>query len=161
MSKELVFNLWAVYDAQSGLVYALSGRAYYMEGSDEDKLKLLKTLSKTDYLTAKRYELPDRFIMSFPDGRKQKVTLLNTVGDPSSMLFEETFQSVVSELPPIEIFNGDESEVLHFKVPDSPLCLTTTLYEDLNGSIRPIITDRDREWVAEKELVQNRRWSNV
>jgi len=151
MSKELIFNLWAVYDAQAGLVYALSGKAYYMEGSDDEKLKLLKILSKTDYLTAKRYELPDRFIMTFPDGRKQKVTLLDTVRDPNAMLFEDTFQSVVSELPPIEIFNGNESEVHNFKVPELPLCVTTTLYEDLDGSIRPIITDKDGEWVVSKE----------
>lgn len=91
---------------------------------------------------------------------KQKVTLLNTLNNPNTMLFEETFQSVVSELPPIEIFNENESEVLNFKVPDSPLCVTTTLYEDLNGGIRPIITEKDREWVAEKELAQNKKWSH-
>jgi hypothetical protein len=55
MGGELVFNLWAIYDMGVGFVYALAGKAYSANGSDADKLDVLKSLAATDYITAKRY----------------------------------------------------------------------------------------------------------
>lgn len=53
MSQELIINLWAIYDSNIGLVYGLSGKVYNARGDDDKKLTLLKSLSATDYVTAK------------------------------------------------------------------------------------------------------------
>jgi hypothetical protein len=75
MNTELVVNLWAIYDSGTGLIYGLSGRAYCAAGSEAEKLTLLRRLSATDYITANRYEVPERFQVSYADGTvKGKVT---------------------------------------------------------------------------------------
>lgn len=106
MNSELVLNLWAIYDASSGFVYALSGKAYSLSGTDDQKLAILKTLSATDYVTVKRYEIPKRFAVNFADGsRREGITFLNAVEDPSGILFEEMFEKIESEFPPIVNFS--------------------------------------------------------
>lgn len=152
MSTELIVNLWAIYDSTSGFVYGLSGRAYNCSGTDEQKLALLKQLAATDYISAKRYEVPERFSVSYPDGSvKSKVTFLNAVSDPQAQLFEDMFKNIESELPPLPFFSESEYTTRKQKLPDDPLCVTTILYEDEQGNIQPIISDEDRAWVAEQE----------
>lgn len=152
MSEELVFNLWAIYDASTGTVYGVSGRAYSVSGTDREKLDLLKLLSRTDYVIAKRYQVSERFEIIDMDGAlKTRVAFLNVVYDPQAAFFEELFKSIESELPPIPDFSSDEFRPIPQKIPEDPLCVTTVLYEDEVGNIRPIISDEDREWVYRHE----------
>ena len=152
MNAELVINLWAIYDASTGLVNSLAGRAYNIHGSDKEKLALLKNLSATDYVTAKRYNVPKRFKVVCPDGtEKTGVTFLNLVNNPNAQLFEDIFRNIESELPPIPDFSTSEFQHVKQKLPDDPLCIITVLYEDEVGGIRPIITDEDRVWVDQHE----------
>lgn len=149
MNPELVVNLWAIYDAEFGFVYGLAGRVYNMAGSDSEKLALLKRLSATDYITAKRPEVPSRFKVSYADGAsKSGVTFLNAVYEQNNQLFEDVFGSLEFDLPPVPIFLSAGYQSIKQTLPDAPLCVTTVLYEDGDGGIRPIITDEDREWIA-------------
>jgi hypothetical protein len=160
MNQELVFNFWAIYDAGTCLVYSLAGKAYNLSGSDAEKLALLKKLSATDYITAKRYKLPDRFQVSYTDGTEKKgVTFLNTVHDPNAQLFEEMFRNLEPELPPLPDLSGSDYKEIKQKIPDDPLCVVTVLYEDETGSIRPIITDEDRQWISQQEqMMPQKKW---
>ncbi len=155
--SEMIINLWAIYDADSGLVYGLSGKSYCVSGDDKFKLSVLKSLARTDHLTAKRYEVPSRFQVSSLDGTvKKNVTLLNAISNPNANLFEDMFVNLESELPPAMRFsNGDVVEEAQ-KLPDDPLCVVTTLYEDEQGNITPVVTDSDREWVREQEHLHGR-----
>ena len=155
--NELIVNLWAIYDADSGCVYGLSGKTYSVSGDDKFKLSVLKSLARTDHLTAKRYQVPSRFQISYTDGTvKQNVTLLNSINDPNTNLFEDMFSNLESELPPVMRFhNGDVVEEPQ-KLPEDPLCVVTTLYEDEQGNITPVVTDSDREWVREQEHLRGR-----
>jgi hypothetical protein len=151
--EELIINLWAYYDSETRMVYGLAGRAYNFSGSDQEKLSLLKTLSRNDYLTAKKYEVPARFVISSPDGSQAtKVTYLNTVNDPNAQLFEDIFKNLESELPPLTDLTTDACNQIKQRLPLDPLCVTTVLYEDEVGKIRPIISDEDREWIKEQEV---------
>jgi len=155
MNQELVFNFWAIYDAGTGLVYSLAGKAYNLSGSDAEKLALLKKLSATDFITAKRYKVPGRFQVSYLDGtEKHGITLLNTVHDPNAQLFEEMFRNLEAELPPLPDFSGSGYKEIKQKIPDDPLCVITVLYEAETGSVRPIITDEDRKWIAQQEKIR-------
>jgi hypothetical protein len=149
MSSELVVNLWAIYDSSTGFVYSVAGKVYNTFGSDKEKLLLLKSLSATDYITAKRYPLPERFVVSFTDGTtKAGVTSLNVIYDLNAQVFEEVFKAIELELPSIPNYSSLTCDYTQLKLPENPLCVTTVLYEDEFGRIRPIITDKDREWIA-------------
>lgn len=156
MNGELVFNLWAIYDAASGTVYGLSGKAYNVAGTDREKLEFLKAAAGTDYVTAKRYKVPERFIISFTDGEVRRgVTFLNAMYDPNAQLFEGVFKNIEAELPPLPDFSGGEAMSIKQLVPEDPLCVVTALYEDESGCIRPIITDEDREWIEKHEATMH------
>jgi hypothetical protein len=154
MNAELAINLWAIYDSGTGFVYGLAGRAYNIIGSDAEKLAILKSLSATDYLTTKRYQVPKRFSVSYTDGTvKEGVAFLNAVYDPHAQLFEEIFANIELELPPIPDFSDLECKSIKQMLPIDPLCVITVLYEDDDGVIRAIITDEDRAWVAQHQRV--------
>jgi len=149
---ELIFNLWAIYDGSTGVVYALSGRAYNMTGTDREKLNFLKLAAQTDHVLAKRYRLPKRFGIVYQDGQEQEgVTYLNAVYDPGAQLFEGVFKQLESEMPPQPRLMDDQIIGIPQKIPHDPLCVTTVLYEDEAGNIRPIVTDEDRAWVVQQE----------
>lgn len=154
---ELIINLWGVYDSESGFVYALSGKVYMSSGDDENKLRILKELARTDHITAKRFPVPSRFEVCYTDGTVRKnVTPLNALSDQSANLFEEIFESLEAELPPVIFFRNGEFVEVKQRLPEVPLCLVTALYEDYEGNITPIATDADREWVREHELLRGR-----
>jgi hypothetical protein len=55
----------------------------------------------------------------------------------------------------MRIHNGDIVDEPQ-KIPEDPLCVITTLYEDEQGNVTPIATDSDREWVKEQENLRGR-----
>lgn len=153
MSSELIVNLWAIYDASVGVVYFLSGKVYAVSGSDSEKLQVLKMLARTDYLTAKRHPVSERFSICGPGGQERTgVTYLNALEDGGYSLFADVFNSLESEIPAILDFSGDEPEWIKQVLPENPLCVVTVLYEDSLGNIRAIIDDDDRRWIQEQEL---------
>ncbi len=157
--EELIFNLWAIYDASTGLIYGLIGRSYRARGTEEEKLALLQSLALADYTCAKRYELPTRFQVVNADGSAtQGVTLLSTVRDPDAQLFENMFQNIENELPPIPRFEDGHCTDVRQRIPVNPLCVTTVLYEDEAGAVRPIVSDEDVAWVKEQEEMRGRVW---
>jgi len=147
MNAEIVINLWAVFDGSIGFIHELAGKAYSICGTDQEKLDLLKTLSATDHVTAERYNVPERFTVIFADGSEESgIARLSMISLPAAQLFEDVFKTIENELPPIFDISDDDREVTHQTIPKSPLCVITVLYEDEDGSIRPIISDEDREW---------------
>lgn len=150
MRAELAINLWAIFDRSTGFVYGLAGKSYNVAGTDIQKLDILKALSATDHVTAKRYKVPERFSITFLDGSSESgITDLNAVYTPSAELFEDIFKNIERELPPL--FKGEDFSPIHQTIPQDPLCVTTVLYEDGVGNIRAIITDEDRAWVRVQE----------
>lgn len=154
MNQELVLNLWAIYDGTTGYIYGLAGKAYSVLGSDEQKLAVLQALSMTDYVTAKRYRVPDKFTLSFTDGSTQKgMAPVSAMNNPDMQLFEDLFLNIQRDLPPIPRFSAEGFEAEAQLLPKDPLCVTTLLYEDMAGNIRPIVTEEDRYWFRQQELI--------
>lgn len=152
MRSELIVNLWAIYDASVKVIYCLSGKVYAASGADSEKLKILKMLARTDYLTAKRHPVSERFSICGPGGQKRTgVTYLNALEDGGYSLFSDVFDSLELEIPAIPDFSGDEPEWIKQVLPENPLCVVTVLYEDSLGNIRAIIDDEDRRWVKEQD----------
>ena len=86
--------------------------------------------------------------------------MLKAVRDPNAQLFEEIFQIIARELPPIPRFDEEGNSEIRQEIPTEPLCVTTVLYEDEIGNIRPIITDEDIAWVAQQDQQQS-EWSKL
>lgn len=145
MNAELIFNLWYVIDSSSGYGYAVSGRAYMASGTDDEKLALLKKLSSTDYMLAKPLPLPQRF--SVTDGKEtiRGVAHPATAKDPNSQFFEEVFRYIENILPEKISYAAGEPRMIKLTIPDNPLCVTTALLEDENGSIMPVVTKEQSE----------------
>ncbi|SDU21099.1 hypothetical protein SAMN05216296_2420 [Pseudomonas pohangensis] len=152
MNEELIVNLWAIFDGSTGFIYGLAGKVYKASGTESQKLDILKSLAATDYATAKRYKLPDRFVVDHIGvGSVSGLAPLDAVFMPSAGLFESIFQNLEQELPPMPSFSGEGCTQIRQVIPQDPLCVTTVLYEDEVGNIRAIISDEDREWVMQQE----------
>lgn len=148
MKPELIVNFWAYCDSSTNLLYALSGRAYTAKGTDEEKINLLRSLAPTDYATAKRYELPNRFSVAYGDGTVlKKVAQPQAVHDPNAHLFEEMFANIEAELPTLRKVIGTKVQETPQKLSANPLIVATILYEDEMGNTRPIVTEEDLEWL--------------
>lgn len=149
---EIVLNLWTYYDMDTRAIYALSGKAYSISGSDDEKLQQLQTLASADYVTTIRHPVPERLSMIGSGGEeKSGITTAAAHRDPNAQLFEELFRLIESELPPRYNFTQEEGNSEQLKLPQDPLCCTTLLYENEFGNIRPIITKEDAVWAKEQE----------
>lgn len=130
--SELCFNLWAIVDEETQLVYSYSGKVYALTGSDEEKLRILQTLAAHDHLTVPTRSIPDRFVLVTDDGNIN-ATSMATVSNPDSSFWEELFAQLVDELPPIIRFVGSNAIETKLLLPEDPLACITTLVESRIG----------------------------
>src|ERR1035437_6628432 len=100
-NNDLAVNLWAYIDEGTGMVYAISGKAYALSGQDEDKLTVLRQLAATDHLTTKRQGLPKRFTITDGQQSREGMTHPRIIRDNVADTFESVFQSIEANLPPI------------------------------------------------------------
>jgi hypothetical protein len=137
--SEMCFNLWYYVDAEAGFVYAISGRAYWMSGTDDEKFLLLRKLSATDYKMAARYKLPDRFHLHIGDEVKDGYTLPEIIKEQGINVFEEMIQRMETEFPTIPITINGETVMQEMRTPANPLCVYTALKEESIGEITPMV----------------------
>lgn len=57
---------------EDGNILRQAGKTYVMDGSDESKLALLRTLAGSDFLSAVWDKVPANFKMNGPDGREMR-----------------------------------------------------------------------------------------
>ena len=147
---ELVINLWAIFDLTTGVIYNLLGRVYNVSGNDEEKLEFLRSVAATDYINAVRQPLNPRFVISQPDGDEMRgATFINAINDPQSGVFEDLFEYLESNLPKQPVFSAEGAKEAPKRLPEDPLCVKTILCETETGEIRAMVTDEDKEWVAQ------------
>jgi hypothetical protein len=129
---EAIFNFWYIYDLK-GFIYELRGRMYLGQGTDELKLSLLRQFCNSDYLIAKKFNLPASFNTSFYDTNSGLTVSKNVIqyydlgaitNGNISIIFEEVFKHFQSELP-------SESQLI---IPVNPLVIITPLINE-NGNI--------------------------
>jgi len=155
-NNDLAVNLWAYIDEGTGMVYAISGKAYALQGGDEDKLAVLRQLAANDHLTVKRQALPKCFKVSAGQQRSEGVTHPGIIRDNVADAFESVFQSIESNLPPMPDFLTGHHRPQ--RIPQEPLYLLTFLREDDEGNVTPITSQElSRQFAVEqvkREMVQ-------
>jgi hypothetical protein len=124
---EVIFNLWYVYD-DLGLIYSLRARAYVGQGTDEEKLELLRGFARTDYLIAQSFPVPARLQVS-EEGQEFPVAPVSVLRDLDSpiAIFEEALRQLEAQFPAQSGLPG----LTH------PLVCVTPLFSDANGNIEP------------------------
>ncbi len=135
-SYELCVNLWFCYDKQTGFINAVAGRGYYLQGSDQQKLDILETLSGADFLCVEWQPLPRRYRSVFhKDCDSQKpfcgAVHISHVDIHGLALFEEVFRAIEGIHQPFAPIQN----MARLKAPDRPLYVMTAV-EDDNGRVR-------------------------
>lgn len=65
---EVVANLWVCAN-EEGYIFRLAGKAYVLEGTDAEKLNILRVLSATDFLSAAWIPVPENLSVTSPTGK--------------------------------------------------------------------------------------------
>lgn len=148
MQPEVTLNLWA-YASADGTVLRLAAKAYVMDGDDALKLRLLRALSATDFLSVAWYPVPKRFTLVNHDGdRLVGAAKASMISEPlfHSQLFAALIEEVAAVLPEqLRSINGDY-QPFRLELPESPLAVTTVVLEHGDGQLVPMVgIDHDAE----------------
>ncbi len=132
--REVILNLWLVFNNNNVGIQGLRMQHYVVTGSDEEKLQLLQERSRQDYYAAAVVPIPGRFFTIRVDGTEMrrvpvvKPEALEILGGPV-VLFEDAIRQL-------------ETEVLKRQdlvVPKDPLVCVTALLADDEGTFTPQI----------------------
>ena len=141
-NPEIVLNLWA-YASEEGYIMRLAGKSYVLDGSDEDKLRILRKLSATDFLSAIWQKVPENFQLTYTDGRQMAgVSAVSALSDPyeHSHLFGSLIEKLATTLPEqMCSINGEYRKVI-LDLPETPLTVTTLVIEHEDGRLVPMIS---------------------
>lgn len=133
-SAEVCLNLWFFVD-DSGIVLRLAGKAYALAGTEEEKLAALHLLSATDHLTATPGKVPKHFILQSESGEIPGAVPVTTLHQEHSAIFSPLMDQLERELPEVIHSINDYYERFTLKLPQTPLCVTTAVYESATGEL--------------------------
>lgn len=142
-SPEVVLNLWAYVD-EGGYIPRLAGKSYVMDGNDEEKLALLRALSRTDFLSAELCKVPVNFTITNPDGEAiTGIATTSVLSDPisHSHLFSQLLEKLADSLPQQLRSCADGYEQFRLELPQDPLCVTTVIMEYDDGRLIPMVSN--------------------
>ena len=160
MNSELVYNIWFIVDIGTDLSKYAIIKPYSINGTDEEKLKLLQSLAETDYITSERIDFAEKCTIEH-----ENTTIEGQIHESSINhyfeLYGNFFLNIAEQkLPPIFQFKGGyigQDKVIYQQFPDNPLFVQTTLMENEYGELRPQTTTENIEWCkSEKIRIENK-----
>lgn len=138
---EIVLNLWA-YSDEEGYIQRLAGKCYALHGTDSEKLSVLRSLAKSDYLSAHWEPVPKNYRLVNTDGSELLgVATTNHVQDrdASAHLFGDLINRLEVTLPEQLLCSDGQYRVLQLKIPQEPLMITTVVIEQNDGRLVPVL----------------------
>lgn len=133
-SAEICLNLWFYVD-DTGVVIRLAGKAYALNGTEQQKLAILHSLSGTDHLTATLAKLPESFVMKSDQGDLRGAVPVASVHENHARVFGPLMDQIERDLPKGIRSVNDNYEQFTVKLPEEPLCVTTAVYERADGEL--------------------------
>jgi hypothetical protein len=130
MPPEIILNV----DEDQQCIFALAGRAYIADGTDEEKTALLKQLSGTDYPLALKLPTPERYVTFYNDKMRPGIAHVSELDDPATQLFEEVYQAIEAKMA--KMAEERDWPLDDYKIPDNPLFVMTALYQEDAGGVR-------------------------
>jgi hypothetical protein len=141
-NREVVINLWA-YSGEDGTILRLAGKTYVMQGTDAEKLWLLRHLAASDFLCAPWHKVPVNFtIQHVYFGERKGVAQASMVSDPQyhEHLFGPLIESLAQAIPEqVRSVNG-EYRKFRLAIPQEPLCVSTIVMEYEDGTLIPMVS---------------------
>lgn len=140
-NPEVVINLWA-YAGEDGTILRLAGKTYAMQGTDAEKLALLRQLAATDFLSAPWHKVPPNFTIQHPYfGEMKGAAQASMLGDPQyhEHLFGPLIENLSNAIPDQARTVNGEYEAFRLDIPQEPLFISTVVMEYEDGSLTPMI----------------------
>lgn len=141
---EQIYNLF--YYADKDIISKVGVVAYKQDGTDDDKIKFLKSKVKDDYKVAQLFDLPDKFKILVNDD------LINGIDSVS-------YKNICSQGLGITIFNNVYK---YYNAPSDSLIVITPI---VDGSIKiEGITEITQQMETEPEyfhIIPQEKWYNV
>lgn len=141
-NPEVVANLW-VYADEAGYIARVAGKAYVLDGSDREKLDLLRRLAATDFLCAEWMQIPENFELVGPNGERMRYAQLSVLSDEysKSVLVGPLLEKLASSVP--EQLREVDGEYRPFKLqmPEAPLTVLTVVVEHPDGRLVPMLNN--------------------
>ncbi|AVF39992.1 hypothetical protein AL486_09950 [Pandoraea apista] len=141
-NPEVVANLW-VYADEDGYIFRLAGKAYVLDGNDEEKLAILRMLSATDFLSAAWVPVPANFSVTSSAGEEIRAAQLSQLSyDLSSQqLVGPLLDKLAADIPEQAHASEDGYSVFSMKMPEDPLTVLTVVIEQSDGRLVPLLTN--------------------
>ncbi len=153
-NTELVFNAWFIIDIATNLSKYVILKPYCLSGSDEEKLKTLKILAETDYLTSERIDFAHNSTVEIGAKSLKGYTHKSLINNYFEMNIDYFLSEMEKNLPPILEFKGGmlgDNKVTKQKFPDAPLFVQTFLMENEYGEMKPYTTPENKAWYASEK----------
>ncbi len=132
-APEVIINLWYYIDEAQQIIISLAGRAYIVQGTDEEKTTLLQKLAVTDYPLAIRRLVPDRYVSDYAGKMRPGIAHISELDNPATQLFEEVYLAIEEDMAKMTDAHGLPPD--DYKIPENPLFVMTALYQDDYGEI--------------------------
>lgn len=152
---ELVFNIWFIVDIGTDLSNYAIVKPYCLNGSDEDKFKILKILAETDYSTSDRINFAEKITTVFKNLSANGFIHKSLVNNYFDQYMELFLIEMEKQLPPIFKFKGGflgESKAINQKFPEEPLFVLTFLMENEYGEIKPYTSPANKAWYESEKI---------
>lgn len=142
INPEAVLNLWAYVD-EEGYIQRIAGKSYVLDGTDKEKLALLRQLSVSDFQSAKWYPVPKNIGVINGHGEELVgIAHASMLPDHNTLpnLFGPLMDELAKQLPTqLRSLNG-EYKPFRLELPKDPLCVTTQILEFEDGRQVPLVS---------------------
>lgn len=141
-SPEVVANIW-VYTDEVGYFGRIAGKAYVLDGSDRDKLDMLRRLAATDFLSAEWMPIPNNFGVIGPDGERLSYAQLSMLAneETKSFLVGPLLEKLASSVPEQLKEVSGEYRRFQMHMPEVPLTVLTVVIEYPDGRLVPMVNN--------------------
>lgn len=131
---EICLNTWFFVD-DTGVVIRIAAKAYALNGTDEQKLAVLKSLAGTDHLSATQGRVPQRYVTNV-DGQSTPgcIPAAALQIDPLPV-FDHLFTEIEQSLPQLYHAANYEYQPFRMKLVEPFLWIMTSVYEAPDGQL--------------------------
>ena len=120
-----------------------------MQGTDAEKLSLLRQLAAGDFLCAPWHKVPANFTIQHVDfGEMRGAAQASMISDPQyhEHLFGPLIEKLAQSMPEqVRSVNG-EYRKFRLDIPQEPLCVSTIVMEYEDGTLIPMVSG----WVRQE-----------
>ncbi len=141
-NPEVVINLWA-YSGEDGTILRLAGKTYVMQGTDTEKLALLRQLASTDFLSSPWHKVPANFTIQHTDfGEMKGAAQASMIGNSQyhEHLFGPLIENLAQLIPEQARSVNGEYQKFRLALPEEPLCVSTIVMENEDGTLVPMVS---------------------